>query len=153
MKHSHWLLFLFLLLLSSCGNLSNVDISYDGDVELRSVKGSKATFIIPATVDNPTGHALKLKKVELNIYRKGYTFAELNLPKTLKIPAHTNQLYELQLEIYFKNPFALIEDDFDIEEEIYTLEGYIKIGVGLLSKKLKFKEVTFNQLIKQLKNL
>lgn len=153
MKHSSWILFTFLLLLSSCGSLSNIDISYDDDAELKSVRGSRATFVIPATVDNPTGYTLKVKKVEFDIFRKGYTFAALSLPETLKIPAHSNRQHELQLQIHFKNPFALLEDDFDIESEEYTLSGYIKVGVGPLSKKYKFEELTFDQLVRRLENL
>lgn len=141
------------ILFSSCGSLSNVNIDYDGYADLKSVRGSKATFVVPATVDNPTGYALKLKKVEFDIFRKGYTFAALSLPKTLKIPAHTNQPHELQLQIHFKNPFALLDDDFDIESEEYTLSGYIKVGAGLFSKKLKFEEITFNQLVSKLENM
>ena len=153
MKHTSWILLAFLFLLSSCGSLQNIDVSYDDDIELKSVKGSKAIFILPATVNNPTGYTLKVKKVEFDIFRRGYTFGALSLPKTLKIPAHTNQQYELQLQIYFKNPFALLDDDFDIELEEYTLSGYIKVGAGLFSKKYKFEELTFNQLINRLENL
>ena len=152
-KYATWVLFSAVLLFSSCGSLSNIDISYDDEAELKSVRGSKAIFVIPATVDNPTGYALKVKKVEFDIFRRGYTFAALSLPNTLKIPAHTNQLHELQLQILFKNPFALLDDDFDIESEEYTLSGYIKIGAGLFSKKYTFDELTFHQLIRRLENL
>ncbi len=153
MKRSIQILFAFLILLSSCGSLSNIDVDYDDDVELKSIRGSRAIFVIPATVDNPTSYALKVKKVEFDIFRRGYTFAALSLPETLKIPAHSNQRQELQLQIHFKNPFALLEDDFDIESEEYTLSGFIKVGAGLLSKKYKFEELTFNQLIRKLENL
>lgn len=153
MKHLSWILFTSLILLSSCGSLSDIDVSYDDDAELKSIRGSRAIFVIPATVDNPTSHTLKVKKVEFDIFRKGYTFAALNLPEILKIPAHSNQQHKLQLQIHFKNPFALLEDDFDIESEEYTLSGYIKVGAGLLSKKYQFEELTFNQLIRRLENL
>ena len=155
MKYLRQIPFMLLLLLSSCGSLSNIDVSYDDDAELKSIRGSRAIFAIPATVDNPTGYVLKVKKVELNIYRKGHTYAELSLPRILKVPSHTNRSHELLLEIYFKNPLALIKDDFefDIEDEMYTLEGYIKVGVGLFSKKYQFEELTFNQLVSRLENL
>lgn len=144
---------LIALLLFSCGSLSNIDISYDDNVELKSLKGSKAVFTLPAMVDNPTAYVLKLKKVEFDIFRRGYTFATISLPETLKIPANTNRQYELQLQVHFKNPFALLDDDFDIESEEYTLSGYIKVKAGLLSRKYKFEEVTFNQLISRLESL
>ncbi len=156
MRRSTPILFALLLLLSSCGNLSNVSVSYDDDTELKSVKGSRAIFVVSATVDNPTSYALKVKKVELDIFRKGYTFAALTLPKTLKVPAHSNRQHELQLQIHFKDLLALkkvLDDDFDIESEEYTLSGYIKVGAGLFSKKYKFEELTFNQLVRSLESL
>ena len=154
MKRINWILLITLpFLLSSCGSLSNVDVSYNDDGELKSMKGSKGIFAAPVIVDNPTGYTLKLKKVEFDIFRRGYTFGTLSLPNTLKVPAHSNLQHELLLEIHFKNPLALLDDDFDIESEEYTLSGYIKIGVGMFSKKYKFEEQTFNRLINQLENL
>lgn len=142
-----------IIFLTSCGSLNNISIDYDDDAELKSIKGSRATFTISATVDNPTKHKLNLKKVEFDIFRRGYTYADLSLPKQLTIPANSNQPHNLNLQIHFKDPFALLEDDFDIESDEYTLTGIIKVSVCLFSKKMKFRNVTFNQLINQLENL
>ena len=138
---------LWLLLAVSCGNLSQVGISQSGEVELLSMKGSRATVTIPAKVDNPTGYSLRLKKVELTVYRNGYTFAELSLPKKLKIAAYSSQEQILLLDVRFKDPFALLGNDFDVESSEYTLSGTVKVGTGLLCKTLRFEEQTLEQLL------
>lgn len=137
-------------LLLSCGSLNDINVSQSKDPQLKSLKGSKATLQLAANVDNPTCYVLKLKKAEFDVLRSGYTFATLSLPKKLKVPKRSNQLQTVDLELHLKNPLALLAGGFELDLDDFTFTGTIKVGAGLLSKTMKFDNVTLDQLMRTL---
>ncbi len=138
------------MLLASCGSFNDVSISDYTDFRVVSLRGSTATIQATAKVSNPTGKTLKLKKLELDVYKQGYTFATLQLPQPLVVAPRTDEYQTLSLELNIKDPLALLRGGLDINSNEFTVSGYLKAGTSLFSKKKKFDNLTLSQLMVQL---
>ena len=140
--------------LLSCGNLKNISIDEVSESRMRKQSGSKVTIETRVKVNNPTGHKLVLRKVDAEILRKGYQFADVRLSKKVKIPAHSNDYHSVMLEFDVIDVMAVATGTVDLTQldDNFTVSGFIKGGTALLCKKFKFNDVTMSQLDELLYN-
>lgn len=144
--------YIFLLLtvinLTSCGNFKNVSIDEVEESRVRKQSGSKVVVETRIRVNNPTSHKLVLRKINAEILRNGYQFADVTLKEKVKVPAHTNDYHSVLLEFDVINIMAVITGTVDLTQldDSFTATGFIKGGTGLLSKKFKFADVPMSRL-------
>jgi LEA14-like dessication related protein len=147
----HTIFILAALTVAGCTNFNNVHINIDGDnVKINSVKGSRFKLNIPVEIDNPTTKKLVLKKINIDVLKNGYNFAKLELNEKIEIEKKTNDKYTVILNGRIVDPMTAIFSNFSFrntQTEIYTLNGYAKVGTTAFGKKIKFKNADFETLL------
>lgn len=154
LKHT---IFIFaILIFAGCANFDSVHINIDGDnVKINSVKGSNFKLNIPVEIDNPTKKKLVLKKINMDVLKNGYNFAKLNMSVKIEIESNTKKRYVIVLNGKIVDPMSMMFSGFSLKNtpnENYRLNGYIKAGTGAFVKKIKFKDIDFETLIKSFEN-
>ncbi|MDR3226575.1 MAG: hypothetical protein LBT56_02755 [Prevotellaceae bacterium] len=143
------------LVFISCTDFDNVKININrDDVKINSVKGSRFKLNIPVEIDNPTTKKLVLKKINIDIRKNGYNFAKIELNERLEIPPKSNDRYTVILNGKIVDMFSVIFSGFSFKNtqtEIYTLNGFVKAGTKIFSKKIKLKNADFEALINKFK--
>lgn len=146
---------LTILVSLSCTDFNNVRITVDSNnVKINSVKGSRFKLNIPVEVDNPSQKKLILKDTNVDVLKNGYSFAKLNLNERIEIPANTHEKYTIVLDGKIVDPMTAMFSGFSFRNtqfEVYTFSGFIKAGIKLFSKKVKFKNIDFDTLINSFK--
>ncbi|MDR2064580.1 MAG: hypothetical protein LBP85_02550 [Prevotellaceae bacterium] len=144
------------LIFAGCADFDNVQINIDGiNVKINSVKGSNFKLNIPVEIDNPTTKKLVLKKINIDVLKNGYNFAKLNMPEKIEIENNTKKRYVIVLNGKIVDHVSMMFSGFNFKNtpnENYTLNGYVKAGTGMFSKKIKFKNIDFETLIKSFEN-
>lgn len=132
--------------LISCANFDKVTVSDFESFKLASAKGTKATVLLSANVNNPTARKLILRSVELDVFRRGYTFASITLPEKVVVPSRSNSMQTIALTLDLKNPLALLMGGLDFESDDFTVSGYVRAGTPLYTKKVRLDNVPLRQL-------
>ncbi|MDR1054351.1 MAG: hypothetical protein LBL90_00620 [Prevotellaceae bacterium] len=149
MKLIQFLFLLFVILaFVSCGNLKNISIDEVEQSVVRRQSGSKVMVETRVKVNNPTGHKLVLRKIDAEILRNGYQFANVKLKEKVKVLPHSNDYHSVFVEFNVIDIMAVITKTVDLTRlnDNFTATGFIKGGTGLLCKKFKFTDITMSQL-------
>ncbi|MDR2293273.1 MAG: hypothetical protein LBE11_07355 [Prevotellaceae bacterium] len=144
------------LIFAGCSDFENVHVNIDSNnVKINAVKGSNFKLNIPVEIDNPTTKKLVLKKINIDVRKNGYNFAKLNMTEKIEFGNKTKENYIIVLTGKIVDPMSMIFSGFRFKNtpnENYTLNGYIKIGTSIFSKKIKFENADFETLINSFGN-
>jgi LEA14-like dessication related protein len=119
-------------------------------MKINSVKGSRFKLNIPVEIDNPTSKKLLLKKINIDVRKNGYNFAKLDMSESIEIAGNTDGKYIVALNGRIVDPMGVIFSGFNFKNtpnEKYTLNGFVKAGTKIFSKKIKIKNADFETLI------
>jgi LEA14-like dessication related protein len=152
MQTIRYTIFIFAALaFAGCADFNDVSINIDGsNMKINSVKGSRFKLNIPVEIDNPTTKKLLLKKINFDVRKNGYNFAKLEMNESVEIANNTKEKYTVVLNGKIVDPAGMIFSGFSFKNtssENYTLNGFVKAGTKIFSKKIKFKNADFSTLI------
>lgn len=143
-------IFLFVCSIFLSCSYKGIEMTGIGIPRTKSLKGTKATVEIDIFVNNPTTHNVYLKKASFDVLRSGYTFAKVEIKEPIKIPKLSEGKYTLIAKVniidimYFVAQGKRLFGEDDMSQ--FSLNGHIKAGTRLFSKKITFNDVKFSEI-------
>lgn len=137
--------FLLLVCLASCGNIRDVEIENIEEINLKTLKGSRATVEVKVVIDNRSSHNIYLKKADFEILRDGYAFATAALKGKYTVPKHSRDTYLLLFNLDISDKMLIVSGRIRAvlageDRTKLSIEGKIRAGTKILSKTIKIHQ-------------
>ncbi|MBN1596733.1 MAG: LEA type 2 family protein [Bacteroidales bacterium] len=134
----------FLLLVTSCANLSEIEI---GEVNYFAVKGFEDNALMIAVtvpVENPTVYKFTVSDIDSRVYLDDHYLGKISSFEPLEIPRRSNAYYTIDLKIRLANFLGTALKVMSLREGQkikVRFEGEITAKSFLLKKRIPFDEV------------
>lgn len=150
-------LFLFLLLstllLQGCSSYKQISLE---DVEFGKVKITaltKGKVQLTLKVHNPTRSTFKVRSIDGYLKNGAIEFAHISLPEEFLVKPGTPSKADVLLDVEVSDPLALLSSGLSLASlkgENFTVDAYVTIKKGGISRHLKIKDVPLRQLMEKL---
>ncbi|NJM16912.1 MAG: cellulose biosynthesis cyclic di-GMP-binding regulatory protein BcsB [Bacteroidales bacterium] len=143
-KLSRFGFFVSLLLLAcSCDNMTDVVVGDPYNFKLGGIQNNAIAVTADLPVSNHKNFAFKLKEMQLEVRVNDRYLGDLTLTKELRVPANTDGVYTLPMEIKVKNLMLGLSTFYNVSHKrdiMASIEGDIFVHYLLFRKKIKVKE-------------
>lgn len=148
--YKYYIIFLGLLFFTSCGNIKNIEVEELQYVDLKTLKGSKAVVEIGVLINNPSSHNIRIKDADIEILRDGYSFGTADLYEQSVINKHSRDTVKLKFNLNISDKMAIMSGRIKAilageDRTTLSFSGYIKGGTKMVSKKIKFENLEFEE--------
>ena len=139
-----YLLFILVVLLSSCSIGDNINVGNPNEITIDGVEGNNLKFTVSVPITNTNTFKVKIKEINLDARVNGKYLGVVTGDSKIVIPPNTKAFYDVDLNLEIKNivlgattiyKMSKNEDYPDLD-----LEGEIKASALLMVKKIKVKE-------------
>ena len=150
-------LFLFLLLsallLQGCSSYKQISLEEVEFGKMKITALTKGKVNLTLKVNNPTRSTFKVTSIDGYLKNGAIEFAKVSLPEEFLVKPGTPVTADVQLEIEVSDPLALLTSGLSLSSlkaENFTVDAYVTIKKGGISKRLKIKDVPLRQLMEKL---
>ena len=150
-------LFLFLLLstllLQGCSSYKQISLEEVEFGKMKITALTKGKVNLTLKVNNPTRSTFKVTSIDGYLMNGAIEFAKVSLPEEFQVKPGTPATADVQLEIEVSDPLALLTSGLSLSSlkaENFTVDAYMTIKKGAISKRLKIKDVPLRQLMEKL---
>lgn len=137
MKQIFYYIFLIIIFVSSC-KIKKIEIGKFENYRLVNVGENKANIEFSVPVSNPNNFGFTISKINLDILLNDKEIGKVNKLNKIRIPAKSNQLYPILLELKLDKTVSSIPSLMAglMKNKIgVKTKGYIKVRKFLISKK------------------
>ncbi len=126
------LLPLFLLFLTSCGNLSEPDLRGIENLRIGQLGGSESTLFFDMRCYNPNQARLKLKKAGGKAWLDGRFLGDFSVDSLVRIPSRDEFLLPVRLQVDMKGILKNSVKALLAKEVQLKIDGRARVGKGIL---------------------
>lgn len=138
------------IMLASCSSYKEITIDKMTNLKVREFQGSTAIVDLKLLINNPTGSAVSLKEIDIDLNRKNAKFAHVTSIEKVVVPAKTHEEHTVSLMIRITNILSsgavLLSGKLNPED--FTANGYIKVSKFPFSKKIRLNNQNINDILK-----
>ena len=131
------------LSLGGCKGLDAIEITNIDHFVLKGIEENTILFSTDVTVYNPSGVAFRIREINLRAMADGNYLGLLTNDEVIRIPAHSDSVYNMQFNLKLANIFSGASVLFSLskkEEVNVDLQGYVRSRSGLVTKKIEVQE-------------
>ena len=131
------------LALNGCKGLDAIEITDVDHFDFKGIEDNIIHFTTDVTVSNPSAVAFRVRDINLRAVVDGNYLGSITNDETIRIPAHSDSVYNMNLNLRLTNMFsaASIFFSFSKQREVdVELQGYVKSRSGLVSKTVDVEE-------------
>ena len=150
-------LFLFLLLstllLQGCSSYKQISLEEVEFGKMKITALTKGKVNLTLKVNNPTRSTFKVTSIDGYLKNGAIEFARVSLPEEFQVKPGTPATAVVQLDVEVSDPLALLTSGLSLNSlkaENFTVDAYMTIKKGGISKRLKIKDVPLRQLMEKL---
>ena len=150
-------LFLFLLLstllLQGCSSYKHISLEEVEFGKMKITALTKGKVNLTLKVNNPTRSTFKVTSIDGYLENGAIEFAKVSLPEEFSVKPGTPAIAVVQLDVEVSDPLALLTSGLNLNSlktENFTVDAYVTIKKGGISKRLKIKDVPLRQLMEKL---
>ncbi len=144
MKIKHLLgLIAIVTLLSSCNAFKAVNIGDVNNVNFKGMVDNKISLELEVPVSNPNGYKIKIKSMDLDVSINGNYLGKMKNSKEVVIPAKSDEIHNLVVDIYLKNAVAGLTTFYRLRKAKkidMEISGTIKVKALLRGKTIEVSE-------------
>ena len=114
---------------------------------------TKGKVNLTLKVNNPTRSTFKITSIDGYLMNGAIECAKVSLPEEFQVKPGSPATADVQLEIEVSDPLALLTSGLSLNSlktENFTVDAYMTIKKGAISKRLKIKDVPLRQLMEKL---
>lgn len=136
-------LILSIAILSSCSAYKSLYIGDISNVNFKGMVNNKISLELKVPVTNPNGYKIKIKSMDLDLTINGDYIGKMKSSNLIVIPARSNELQTLPVDIYVRNPLASMSLIYKMRKaKSFEMEikGTIKVKALLKAKTIEVSE-------------
>lgn len=133
----------FLLFLTACGNIENIEIKGVDRVIFQGIRDNTVYFTAGLMVQNPSGISFKVKEVNLKTVANGDFLGTMHCTDQVKVMARSDSVYMVPLSLSLSNIFTGASALYRISRQkqvTMEVKGYVRVKSLLVSRKIEISE-------------
>lgn len=142
MKHI-LLAFTILLLLGSCKNLSEVEITQIRNLEFKGFKNNAAQIKLELEIDNPNKMSFTVHEMDLKVFANGRYLGHLQSIEEIKVRRKSKDIYPVDVQLRLANILTGVSMFMAMRESGQAhlkVEGTVKAKSFLWKKQIPVRE-------------
>lgn len=129
--------------LSSCSAYKSVDIGGVDNVQFKGMVDNKVSIELLVPITNPNAYKIKIKSMDLDITINGKYLGKMKNSEEIVIPAKSNEIQNLPVDIYVKNMLASMSTMYKMRKSgkfEMEIAGTMKVKAFLHNKTIEVSE-------------
>jgi LEA14-like dessication related protein len=134
---------ILLLLLSCCADFKDIEVGEPDDITIKGLRDNVLKLEVKIPVTNPSSFSFRIKEINIKTSVNNHYLGRLVSDHIIVIPAKSNEIHNLNLELKIANIIQGISIMLDILRDnnvTFQVEGYIKFKSLLINKKINIKD-------------
>lgn len=137
------LLLLVVLLVSSCGNVEEIEIGDPQGVKINGFEDNHLSISAEIPIKNPSMYSFKIKEMDVKVFLNGTYMGKLIVDDVIKVKRKADMVYDLPVKIRLANLFGAAFVMMNMKEGqdvLVKFEGTVKAQSMLVTREFSIEE-------------